>query len=299
MLQLTEEFKKRVAEALITLRANYDVSDSTFARQWGINGSVYSRIKKGETEGLLKEAQWLNLGRELNVSPDERKWNTARTDVFTIIEQDILFCQQYSKARICVDDCGIGKTYTARYLSRKLKNCFYIDASQYKTKQLFVRQLAKIIGLEHTGRYSDVYNTIIYYLRMIPKPIVVVDEAGKLDTAAFQELQSLWNGTEGGTGWYMIGANGFRRKIMKGLERDKEGYAEIFSRYSESFTTTVPAGKDDRLQFYKKLISDVLSVNMTDRSKMQEIVKRCLVHDRTGRIGGLRRAESLLILSEE
>ncbi|WP_318546324.1 hypothetical protein [Flavobacterium columnare] len=41
-------------------------------------------------------------------------------------------------------------------MSRILKNCFYVDASQAKTKQLFIRLIAKTIGLDNTGKYADV-----------------------------------------------------------------------------------------------------------------------------------------------
>lgn len=297
MLQITTEFKKQVIAALLSARENFDGSDAAFAQQKGINKTVFSRLKNGETEGLLKDAQFISLGRDLGITPNERKWNMARTDVFTEIEEDVVFCKQFSKARIRVDDCGIGKTYSAKYLSRTLKNCFYVDASQTKTKQLFIRSLAQTIGVPHTGKYIEVFENIKYYIKMLPQPIIIIDEAGKLNKDAFEEIQSLWNGTEGACGWYMMGANGFKRKIEKGLERDKEGYAEIFSRYSERFTSTVPQGKDDKMMFYQKLLRDVLTVNMTDKTNLEAIIKRCITKDENGNIGGLRRAESLLILN--
>jgi hypothetical protein len=124
MLQITNDFKEKIIGALLEQRKNYDVSDSAFAKQYSINGAVFSRLKNGEREGLLRDAQWLNLGRELGVSVNERKWNMARTDVFNMIEEEVVFCKEHAKGRICVDDCGIGKTYSAKYLSRNLKNCF-------------------------------------------------------------------------------------------------------------------------------------------------------------------------------
>jgi hypothetical protein len=51
------------------------------------------------------------------------------------------------------------------------------------------------------------------------------------------------------------------------------------------------------MNFYKKLISDVLSVNMKDKSQLNDIVKKCLVND-SGRISGLRRAETLVLLND-
>lgn len=299
MLQLTNEFKNSVITALLEVRKNFDGTDAAFARQWGINGSVFNRMKTGETEQILKDGKWLSLGRELGVSMSERRWNTAKTEVFKTIEEDVLFCKEYAKGRICVDDCGIGKTYTAQYLSRSLKNCFYVDASQAKTKQLFIRLIAQRIGLDSTGRFADVKANIKYYIKMLPNPIIIVDEAGDLDYPAFLELKELWNGTDGACGWYLIGADGLRAKIERGINGRKVGYRELFSRYSERYTSVVPTGNHDRLQFYRKLITDVLEVNMQDKSLLPTILKKCLTTDGSGYVGGLRRAESLLILNME
>jgi hypothetical protein len=295
-LQITQEFKRRVMTALLDVRKNFDGSDAAFAKQWGINGSVFNRMKKGETERVLRDGQWLNIGRELGVTTSERKWNVARTDVFTTIEEDILFCQQYSKSKICVDDCGIGKTFTAKYLSRTLKNVFYVDASQGKTQNQFVRLLAKAVGVDNTGRMYDIKENIKYYLRLLPSPVVIVDEAGDLDYASLLVLKEFWNATENVCGWYMMGADGLRAKIQRGIACKRVGYAELFSRYSERYTSVVPNGREDKVRFYRKLITDVLEVNMEDKKKLNDIVRRCLTNDGEN-TGGLRRAEALLILN--
>jgi hypothetical protein len=297
MLQITDDFKKNVMTALLEQRDNFDGSDAAFARQWGINAGVFSRIKAGDLTGMLKESTWITFARELNISTGQRRWQMARTDVFNVIEEDIKFCKEYSKAKICVDECGIGKTYSAKYLSRTLKNCFYVDASQAKTRQLFVRLIARTIGVDHTGKYAEVKGNIKYYLKMLPQPLVIIDEAGDLDYSAFLDLKELWNATENACGWYMLGADGLRRKIERGIDSKKVGYKEIFSRYSERYTSVVPAGKDDKQAFYRKLITEVLTANMPDASNLNMIVKKCLSTD-SGQIGGLRRAESLLILNQ-
>lgn len=298
MINLTDEFKNKVFAALSELRKNFSGSDAMFAKQWEISGSVYSRLKSGERDGLLKDSQWLNMGRILGVNANEKKWNMAKTEVFLLIQEDVEFCKKYSKSRICVDDCGIGKTYSAKYLSRTLKNCFYVDASQGKTKRLFIKLVARAIGIDVNDKYENIKENVKYYLRTIPEPIVIVDEAGDLEYGAFMDLKELWNGTEGACAWYIIGADGLRRKIEKGINGRKVGYREMFSRLSERFTNIVPVGKDNRLIFYKKLITDVLSVNAAN-GDINSIVKRCLTTDDNGNIGGLRRAESLLILSQK
>jgi hypothetical protein len=248
--------------------------------------------------GKLKDTDWIRLGRAMEVLTNKRKWHTVKTDVFLKIEEDILFCKQNSKAMMFVDDCAIGKTYTAKYLAKTLPNCYYVDCSQCKTKSEFIRLIAMRIGVDHKGSLIEITETVKYWLNGSEKPIVILDEAGDLNTCAFLTIKELWNATEGACGWYMMGADGLRAKIDRGFNNKKLGFAEIFSRFSERYSSIVPIGKEDKRQFYGKLISDVLYANMNDseRRELDQIVKRCLVNDNRGRLGGLRRAESLLIL---
>ena len=297
MLQITKEFKEKVVAELLEQRGNYDGSDSAFAKLHGISAAIYTRIKAGERDRLLADAKWLNLGRELGVSLRERKWQMARTEVFSIIEEEVLFCKGHSKSRIFADDCGIGKTYSARYLARTVKNCFYLDASQCKTKNEFIRALAKTVGVGDRGRIKDMKDDTKYYLRTLPAPVVIIDEAGDINYAAFLELKEFWNATDGCCGWYLMGADGLREKMERGIRNKKVGFAEMFSRHSERYSTAVPFERREKIEFYRKLITDVLSVNMADKGNLKSIVTRCLTADETGHIGGLRRAEGLLILN--
>ncbi len=296
-ITITPEIKDKVYEAMLERRKDYYGTNGQFAKMYGLSGSVFTRIHNGEREGILSPTKWLLLAQEFGVLIESRKWNIAKTDVFRVIEEEILFCKAHSKARICVDECGIGKTFTAKYLERTVRNCFYVDASQAKTRTQFIRLMAKCIGADFKGRYYDVKTSLKIHLKTMPQPVVIIDEAGDLEYQAFLELKELWNATEGFVGWYLMGADGLRAKIERGITNRTVGYAEIFSRFSEKYTRIVPNDQRERISFYKKLITDVLSANNCPAEEMNRIVKRCLTNDRGNDIGGLRRAESLLILS--
>ena len=298
-ITLTNEFKERVIKAVQEQRTRYDGPDSAFAKTLGISPSIFSRLNKGEHTGILETTRWIMIARDMGIELEDRKWNVARTDVFVKIEREVQFCKAHSKAMILVDECGVGKTFTAKYLSRTMKNTFYVDASQAKNRQAFIRLIAKTIGGECKGQYFNVKETLKFYLKSLTSPLIIIDEAGDLEYEAFLELKELWNATEGCCGWYMMGADGLRAKIERGISNKKVGYAEIFSRYSEKFSTLVPRDKQDRTSWYKKLISDVLNANGCDPDQVNNIVKRCLSNDMGGQIGGLRRADSLFRLSKE
>lgn len=294
-MEITDYFKDRVIAELLAVRENFGGSDTAFARSMDINPSVFNRLKNGEREKLLTNTIWLRLGRELGVSGKDRKWNAVETDVFQQIRSEILFCQQYSKSRIFVDNCGIGKTFTAKYLSKTLKNCFYLDCTQCKKKTEFIRSLARIVGVEVKGLNMDIKENTKYYLSMLEQPVIIIDEAGALSKEALGLVQEYWNATEGIVGWYMMGANALRNKISSGVSKDKDYYAELFSRFSENFSSIVPVEKGEKYAFYEKLIRDVLSANISEKGMLNELVKKSLVNI-NGAISGLRRAESLLLL---
>ena len=288
-MQLTNEFKNKVRDAVLEARKNYGGSDADYSKKLGLSSSIFSRLKSGETDKIISDTQWLTMGRELNVSVKQNNWKIARTSVYAEIESNLTFCQSHSKSMMLVDDCGIGKTFCAKHIILKLKNAFYIDCSQAKTKQQFIRLIAKTIGVDNQGKYIDVKNNLKYYLNQLETPLIVLDEAGDLDYSAFLEVKEMWNATNGTCGWYMIGADGLRSKIERGMHGKKVGYAEIFSRFSDSFIKLVPVGKEDRTKYYTQLVGEVATVNLVDKIKIKQYINICIKKEST-----LRHLETLI-----
>lgn len=278
-MRLDITFKNKVLEAILKDRENYGGNDVEYAKKLGIDKAIYNRMKKGETEKLISDTKWLIIANDLGVKLREDNWKIARTQIYSEIEDNLAVCKETGMSMILVDDCGIGKTFCAKHIVRQMKNAFYVDCSQAKTKQQFIRLLAKTIGVDNTGRYTDVKTAIKTYLIYLEKPLIVLDEAGDLDYNAFLELKELWNAAPRQCGWYMIGADGLRAKIDRGISCKKVGYAEIFDRYS-NFVKLVPTGTDDKEQFYKKLIGDVAYVNVEDKEMVGSLIATCMADNK-------------------
>lgn len=226
-------------------------------------------------------------------------WKLAKTTVFQAITSDVEMCKAHSKAMIFVDEPEIGKTVTARHLAGTMNNCFYLDCSQAKTRTLFVRAMAKAVGITKRGTLWELKEAVKERLNTLTKPVVILDEAGDLEHNTLLELKEYWNATEGRCGWYLMGADGLRSKFETGIKYERVGYRELFSRFSGRYLSLVPKSKADRVAFYRELISDVLRVNAPDKSVIPQLVNKCLASDAEGEIAGLRRAHTLLILTQE
>lgn len=297
MLTVTTEFKRKVLTALSEIRQNFTGADGAFAKKWDLNGSVYSRVKNGDLENnLVSPAKWIEIGRKLNVSTNERKWNFAKTDVFIQIETEVQFCKNYAKAMVFVDDCEIGKSFACKYLAGTLQNCFYVDASQVESKILIIKAIARAVGVDGDGRLAEIKARIKYALQEMPNPIVIIDDPSGWKFELFLLLKEFWNATENVCGWYLIGDDSLQSLIDRGITNKKPGIRAFFSRFSSNYSRVTPTDENKKQDFYLKLITNVLNVNMVNKSNLQQLVKRCLTVTHAGQIGGLRRAESLLIL---
>ena len=119
---ITTALKEKIILAIAENRKNYQ-SDSKHAQSLGINTAQYSRIKKGELEGVLSDANWVSIARRLQVQlKDERPWVTVETETFQYIYLQLSACQERSISAILCDRAGIGKTHTAKVYVSKNKN---------------------------------------------------------------------------------------------------------------------------------------------------------------------------------
>lgn len=278
---ITLENKKQILEAITANRVNYP-SDAKHAASLGIATSVYSAIKNGQTDKALSEANWITIARRLGVNlRGGIEWKAARTATFDFISTQLEACQNAGLSAIMCDIPNIGKTFTARYYVKGHRNAVYIDCSQVKTKQKLVRKIATEFGVNGNGRYSDVYEDLVFYLRSIETPLIVLDEAGDLQYDAFLELKALWNATERCCAWYMMGADGLKAKIDRSIEHQKVGYTEMFSRYGDRYSKVTPDDSRERDKFLKDQASIVAKINAPEGVDIAAIVRKTA--------GGLRR----------
>ena len=278
---ITSEIKKQILEAITANRVNYP-SDAKHAASLGIATSVYSSIKNGQTDKALSEANWITIARRLGVNlRGGIEWKAARTATFDFISAQLEACQNAGLSAIMCDIPNIGKTFTARYYVKGHRNAVNIDCSQVKTKQKLVRKIATEFGVNGNGRYSDIYEDLVYYLRSIETPLIVLDEAGDLQYDAFLELKALWNATERCCAWYMMGADGLKAKIDRSIEHQKVGYTEMFSRYGDKYSRVTPADNKDREKFLMDQAAVVAKVNAPEGTDIAAMVRKTA--------GGLRR----------
>jgi len=278
---ITNDIKTRIIEAIKANRENYP-SDAKHAAALGINTAVYSAVKNGQTDKVLSDASWIAIARRLDVELRSKiEWKAAKTPTYLYIMAQLEFSQNSCTSGILCDIPNIGKTFTARLYASSHKNAVYVDCSQVKTKLKLIRKIAKEFGVNSNGRYSDVYDDLVFYLRSIDQPLIILDEAGDLQYEAFLELKALWNATERCCAWYMMGADGLKEKINRSIECKKVGYTEMLSRYGDRYSKVTPDDGKEREKFLREQAHIVAKLNAPEGTDIKAIVLKTQ--------GGLRR----------
>lgn len=291
-MRLTEQLKSEILENILE---DYDFkkskdagySKARHANHLGINPSVYSRLSNGESDKLLSNGEWLRVGMELNVAMDGLEWKTARTATTALVYGQLRYCRANSLSAIFCDDKGIGKSYTARQFERDHPNTAYVDCSRNHTKRELIREIARRFGFDSKGKLSDVKRNLIDNVLTLEKPLLILDEAGDLSYEAFLEIKSLWNSLEYMCGFYLMGANGLKRKLDRAMMNYKVGYEEIFDRFGDRYQfITKELGESEKAAFKRQQCEAVLKTNLPGLGKeaAKKILNNCGLNLRRLRI---------------
>lgn len=288
---IADDIKTRIVLAISTNRQNY-ATDSKHAIALGITSSVYSEIKKGKTDQKLSDAKWMSIARRLGVSlNDEPEWKIVKTPTFEYLCSQLELCRKNSLSGMFCDLPNIGKSFAAKYHAKSRPNVVYVDCSMVKTKQRLFRYIAREFGLNSVGKYADIFDDLVFYLRTLDHPQIILDEVGDLVYEAFLEIKAMWNGTEGCCSWYLMGADGFRAKLERGVEFKTVGFAEIRSRCGDKYNSITPPEGEERRKFLMGQAALIAQANVPIGVDYKQIARKS--------DGSLRRVHTLITKGEE
>ena len=219
-------------------------------------------------------------------APGSPEWKIVKTPTFDYISAQLELCRTNSLSGMFCDLPNIGKTVAARQHAKTHRNVVYVDCSQVKTRQRLFRFIARGFGLSATGRYADVFDGLVARLRTLGRPQIILDEAGDLAYEAFLEIKAAWNATEGCCSWYLMGADGFRAKLERGVEFKTVGFAEIRSRCGDRYSSVTPPEGEERKKFLLGQALMIARANAPAESDYRQIARRS--------DGSLRRVHTLI-----
>ncbi len=199
----------------------------------GVSAATVSQILNDNWESISDE-MWRSLGAQLRVK--NKTWNIVETTNYKDLTGIFTDAQDNSLAMAVTGDAGCGKTLTAEAYSRESQNVFVLSCSEYWNRKTFMQELLRAMGRGSSGdTLADMMADAIGALKRMELPLIILDEADKLNDQTLHFFITLYNKLEDQCGIVMMATDYLEKRILRGVRLNKKGYKEIYSRIGRRF----------------------------------------------------------------
>lgn len=234
MTTLTIKEKDATRDALKAYVERYPSQNKAAASLRGISAGTLSTILNSKYDAISDD-MFRNIASQVK-NPQSIGWQICETKTFNEIIFAMTDAQQYRNVRWVVGAAGCGKTTAAEFYESQNKDVFVILCSTDMKKGDFIAELASKVGIAtNETNMRKVLNMVIDRLVRMDNPLLIFDEGDKLTDDVFYYFISLYNLLKHKAGVVFLSTSYIKRRIEIGLEYNKKGYQEIFSRIGRKF----------------------------------------------------------------
>lgn len=224
------ELKQLIASEVAEI-ANQS-SQNKVAKRAGVSPATISQMINNNWE-LIAPEMWRKVQTKLRINAD---WTicTEVSNYKTITE--LLYSAQCKGMAIGFSfAAGRGKSEAYRAYSRKYKNVIYVECKNSWSKKSYLKALLLAAGLDANGTTEELIERFTDHLITLDRPKVIIDQADKLKDASLDLFMDWYNDLDGFCSFVISGVPALEKRIRMGLNRNKIGYAEFWSRIGGKF----------------------------------------------------------------
>lgn len=206
-------------------------SQAALAQQSGVSTAMISQMINQKWQ-LISIEMWRKVMKSFNIASD---WATAETTNFRILNQ-LLNAAKTKSISICIShDAGAGKSHTYKHFNHTNKDVMYLECKNYWSKKAYVRHLLLSVGVAMDATTEMMIENYINIVRRMEQPLLIIDQVDKLKDPQLDLFMDLYNELDGHCGFVLSGVPALKKRILKGVQRDKIGYRELYSRIGRKF----------------------------------------------------------------
>jgi DNA transposition AAA+ family ATPase len=200
----------------------------------GVNRAYLYDIKKGDFSKVKKtHLDKMDAAMESAKGLNTEGWQMAKTKNSSIIYGALGKAQNDKLCLALTGKTGFGKTAICKLYRRKNADVVYVHCNTEMTKLGFLQAIATDVSLPNAHNHRSVESlikAIVRYLSRFNKPLLVIDDAGKLRDSAFRMFQILFDESAGHIGFILMGVPEFQQKVFKLADKGTFCYKEIARR---------------------------------------------------------------------
>ena len=256
-----EEKHLIVAELKIRLRKE---SQNVLAAKYAISSATLSQMMN-ENWTLIADKMWRRVMIALKM---DFNWNTAETKNFKMLVSLMQNLKSRSLSAAVAHNAGTGKSHTYKYFERAVPNVFYIECKTYWSRKNYMKNLLQNSGLSGEGNIDEMVKRFVENLEGMEAPLQIIDQLDKLSDSSLDLFMDFYNDLNGYCGFLISGVPALKKRILRGIQRDKSGYKEFYSRIGSNFIYLDEISKPD--------VALICKANgVDDPEKITEIFNTC------------------------
>jgi len=229
--KIVNELEKLVAKS----------SQKKVANKAGISNATISQMVNGKWE-LIADEMWRKVSVTLRI---EDSWNTAVTSNFKLITELVGASKQLHMSIGISYDAGHGKSHAYKAFERMNQNVIYVECKNYWSKKSYVKALLTACGMEVFGTTEEMIEAFIGHVMELEAPIIIIDQMDKLKDPQMDLFMDFYNDLYNHCGFVLSGVPALKKRVLKGVQRDKIGYCELWSRIGRKFIALDPTSFQD------------------------------------------------------
>lgn len=199
----------------------------------GVSPTTLSNILNEKWDRITKE-MWLKVA--YYVGWQDTNWKSVETRDYQLLVSLLEDARRTSTVYGIVGRAGVGKSFTLRKYAKSTRKVYLLQCSEYWNRKNFLEELMTQIGRDYRGlRASDMVDDIIRQLKKQHQPLIILDEADKLNDSVMYFFITIYNKLEDQCGIVLCATEYLEKKILKGVRMCRKGYNEIYSRIGRKF----------------------------------------------------------------
>jgi len=233
-MTLIEHQKHTIAEEVARLTAK--TSQMRVAYNAGVSNATISNIVRNNWDYISTE-MWRRVQANLRIDFD---WNHAETTNSKILNGLCRTAQNNHLSIAISEDAGRGKSQSYTTYDRLNPNVVYIECKNYWTKKQYITTLVAAVGLNTNGTTSELIERFIKHMKGLHAPLIIIDQFDKLKDPQLDLFMDFYNDLSQNCGFVLSGVKALEKRILSGVNKNKIGYSEIYSRIGRKFINLEP-----------------------------------------------------------
>ncbi len=234
---MDESKKMELRNRLARYCQRYPSNNMAAASLKNISAATISNIIN-QKWNLISEEMWRRLESQLVRNEGWQIFSTAAYQDMTLY---LDYAQQHSSVMWIAAPAGIGKSTAAASYTALHRNVFRLTCAPDMTRSDFVHELAGTVGVRANGMsIRETFQEILKHLVTLERPELIFDEADKLADSVMYYFIAIYNALEDRCGIVFLSTPAIKKRITRGVLKDKKGYDEIESRICRRYIDLTP-----------------------------------------------------------